>query len=127
MGTGWHSHLQRRCLLRIRKVLHMLPDRDKVRIPMYAIFVWHSSYRVRSASLLFLCVCVVLQMLGVPATLLDPAGSADSFAAAALEGLSLPPTPLTLYIQSRFSIALEVPLAADVPILLDSFFHPPLS
>lgn len=60
-------------------------------------------------------------------TLLDPAGSADSFAAAALEGLSLPPTPLTLYIQSRFSIALEVPLAADVPVLPYSFFHPPLS
>ena len=111
-----------------RKLLRMLPGRDKVRLPMYAIFVRRpSSHSVRGASLiLFLCLCVVCQMLGVPATLLNPAGSADLFAAAHLEGFSVPPTSPTLYVHSGFSIPPEDPLTADVPILLNSLFHPPL-
>ena len=93
---------------------------------MYAI-VRHSSSSVRSGFLVLLCLCVVLQMLGVPATLLDPAGATDSFAGATLEGLSLLQTPPTLYIHRGVNMPREVPMAAHVPILLDFFFHPPLS
>lgn len=99
-----------------------------VRLPMYAVFVRRfASHRFRGAYLiLFLCLCVILQMLGVPATLLDLAGYADLFAASTLEGLTLPPTIPTLYVHSGYSMPLDVPLTADVPILLTSLFRPPL-
>lgn len=93
---------------------------------MYAI-AQQSSQSLKSAFLIILCLCVLLQMLGVAATLLDPAGPADSFAPSALEGFSLPPTPPTLSSDSGMSMPLEGPLITHVPILLDSFFHPPLN
>lgn len=65
-------------------------------------------------------------MLGVPATLLDPAEAADSFAASTLEGFSLPPIPPALHVHSGFCMLLEVPLATHRKILPDSLFHPPL-
>jgi hypothetical protein len=38
-----------------------------------------------------LCLCVMMQMLGVPATLLNPTDSAHALGASVLEGFSVPP------------------------------------
>lgn len=85
------------------------------------------SYSLQGAFLiLFLCLCVALQMLGVPVTLLDLEGSADLSAATALEGLSLPPNPLALLVHNGSSMLPEMPLTVDTPLLPNSLFHPPL-
>jgi hypothetical protein len=76
--------------------------------------------------ILFLCLCVVLQMLGTPATLLSPMASADLVSGLGLEGLSLPQTPLDLNANSHSSISSYAPLTLYLPILLTFVFHPPL-
>ena len=76
--------------------------------------------------ILFLCLCVVLQMLGVPATLLSPNASADLLSASNLEGLSLPQTSSDLNTVRQSIIVSHVPVAQYLPILLTSVFHPPL-
>jgi hypothetical protein len=85
-----------------------------------------SSCRVHGTSLiLFLCLCVVFQMLGVPATLLDLEGSADLIAAAALEGLSLPPNAPASPVQDGSRMLPDVPLTAAIAVPPNSLFHPP--
>jgi len=76
--------------------------------------------------ILFLCLCVVLQMLGVPATLLSPVVSTDLVSSLALEGLSLPQTTLDLNVTCLSSIPSSAPLTLYLPILVSSVFHPPL-
>ncbi len=76
--------------------------------------------------ILFLCLCVVLQMLGVPATLLSPGAPADIPSALSLEGLSLPQTISGLNTGRQSIIVFHVPVTLYLPILLTSVFHPPL-
>jgi hypothetical protein len=76
--------------------------------------------------ILFLCLCVVLQMLGVPATLLSPTAPADIPSAVSLEGLSLPQTFSDLHTGHQSIIVSHVPMTQYLPILLTSVFHPPL-
>ena len=47
---------------------------------------------VRTVAILFLCLSVLIQMLGVPPTLLSPALSLDTLGESVLEGFSIPPT-----------------------------------
>jgi hypothetical protein len=75
---------------------------------------------------LLLCLCIVLQMLGVPATLLSPSPPADVLSALSLEGLSLPQTRSDVNTGRQSSIVLQVPVTLYLPILLTSVFHPPL-
>ena len=95
---------------------------------MYAISICQSSNSsVGGAShILFLCLGIIVQMLGVPATLLEPADSPDLFAAYALEGLTLPTTLPSMHTPSGSSLAINVPLTADIPILPYTLFRPPL-
>ncbi len=76
--------------------------------------------------ILFLCLCVVLQMLGVPATLLSPSAPADILSALSLEGLSLPQALPGLNTGRQSIIVSHVPVTLYSPILLTSVFHPPL-
>src|SRR5262245_29608967 len=76
---------------------------------------------------LFLCVCVVLLMLGVPSTLLSLGDSPDLIPDVSLEGWSLPQTPLDLHADSQSSMLSSSPVARYRPILLTSVFHPPLA
>jgi hypothetical protein len=46
--------------------------------------------RICMAMIMFLCLCVMLHMLGVSATLLDPLEAADIVTASVLEGFSVP-------------------------------------
>lgn len=82
--------------------------------------------RVCMGVAMLLCLVVVVHMLGVPVTLLDPIEAADVLGASALEGFSVPPTVPQLALSSE-----TVPVTADqpsihVPVLASTLFHPPL-
>jgi hypothetical protein len=76
--------------------------------------------------ILLLCLCVVVQMLGVPATLLSPSAPDDILSASNLEGLSLPQTISDLNTGRQSIIVFHVPVTLYLPILLTSVFRPPL-
>lgn len=76
--------------------------------------------------ILFLCLCVALQMLGVPATLLSPGASSNLLSTVSLEGWSLPSIPLDLSANSQAGVPSSAPLMVSLTILLISVFHPPL-
>ena len=75
---------------------------------------------------LLLCLCVALQMLGVPATLLSPAASSNLVSDVNLEGWSLPSTSLNLSVNSQSGIPSSAPFMVYLTIFLTSVFHPPL-
>jgi hypothetical protein len=75
---------------------------------------------------LVLCICVTMQMLGVPGTLLNPALSSDILGSSVLEGFSVPSTLLQLTpLKETFAVT-EKPLSLHLPILASVLFHPPL-
>lgn len=88
----------------------------------------HQSLQSHRATylILLLCLCIVLQMLGVPATLLSPSAPDDVLSASNLEGLSLPQTISYLSTGHQSIIVFPDPVALYLPILLTSVFHPPL-
>lgn len=72
-----------------------------------------------------LCLCVMAQMLGVPATLLSPADSSDLPGSSVLEGFSvIPPSPeLTLPATSIAMVNFSPP--EPVLVIAATLFHPP--
>jgi len=48
--------------------------------------------RMHGDMLMLLCLCIIVHMLGVPMTLLNPGGTDDTLAVSAYEGLSVPST-----------------------------------
>ena len=109
------------------KSLQRLRRNDKLYATMPPISLYRPSPLFRRASfILFLSLCIIVQMLGVPATLLNPVGSDDLSTASMLEGLSLPPTVHDLYVHSGSSVSRDLPSTVQIPVLLHSFFHPPL-
>lgn len=72
-----------------------------------------------------LCLCVVLQILGSPATLFS-AGMSDVLSTAHSEGFSIPPTMFVPEVMS-LSYFLEDALPSfHLPVIAVSYFHPPL-
>lgn len=75
--------------------------------------------------LLWLCLCLTMQMLGVPATLWDTQGVGDTFGVSVLEGFSLPTVlqpPPTPFLSS--SVALSS--VYHVPVVpIHQLFQPP--
>ena len=51
---------------------------------------------------LALCLCIIMEMLGAPGTVLSAGDISDEFSGSVLEGFSLPqmPSPLTLFSES---------------------------
>jgi len=76
---------------------------------------------------MLLCCCVVLQMLGVPATLLDPSAAVDALTASVLEGFSVPPTVPQLSPSFESVPTVDGSPLVHVPVLASAPFHPPLS
>ena len=75
--------------------------------------------------LLWLCLCLAMQMLGVPATLWDTHDGGDTFGASVLEGFSLPTAlqpPPTPFLSSSVAIS-SVHHVSAVPI--HQLFQPP--
>lgn len=74
-----------------------------------------------------LCVCVMVQMLGVPATLLSPADSLDDLLGSSVsEGFSvLPPSP-DMYVPAKSVAAPAFSFLSHVPVIASTVFHPPI-
>jgi hypothetical protein len=75
---------------------------------------------------MFLCVCIILQMLGVPVTLLNPSLASDTLEASVLEGFSVPPTFPELVLSPESVLVSEFYPEVPVPVLASVLFHPPL-
>ena len=75
---------------------------------------------------LFLCVCVVSQMLGAPVTLFSLMLSSDMLTESVSEDFSLPPTVPELGIPSRLRHYQEFHPTLQLPVFVTSVFHPPL-
>jgi len=81
---------------------------------------------VRTVVILLLCLSVIMQMLGVPSTLLSPALSLDTPGESVLEGFSIPPTVPQLILSSETVPVTDAQPSVPVPILAFALFHPPV-
>ena len=81
---------------------------------------------VRTVAILFLCLSIIIQMLGVPTTLLSPTLSLDTLGASVLEGFSIPPTAPQLMLSSETVPVTDAQPSVHVPILASVLFHPPV-
>ena len=73
-----------------------------------------------------LCLCVLFQMLGVPATLLSPGDAADTLGASVLEGFSLLPSLPQLALRAYTWPVVDTHALVHVPVLASAPFHPPV-
>ncbi|MEO7862320.1 MAG: hypothetical protein ABIU05_18185 [Nitrospirales bacterium] len=81
---------------------------------------------IRTVAILFLCLSVIMQMLGVPLTLLSPALSLDTLNESVLEGFSIPPTVPLVTRSSKIGSVTDTQPSVHGPILASAVFHPPL-
>ena len=81
---------------------------------------------VRTVVILFLCFSVIMQMLGVPVTLLSPALSLDTLDASVLEGFSIIATVPQLTLPSDTVPVTDAQPSGPVPILASALFQPPV-
>lgn len=78
------------------------------------------------AIVMLLSLCVIVQMLGVPVTLMNPVEAADTLAVSISEGFSVP--SLLPQLTPSFE---TVPVAdgqptVHMPVLASTLFHPPV-
>ncbi|ALA58906.1 hypothetical protein NITMOv2_2493 [Nitrospira moscoviensis] len=76
--------------------------------------------------MVLLCLCVMVQMLGVPATLLSPDGPSDLLGASVLEGFALLPPVIDLAPSSEAETASDTQYVPLRPLLITVPFHPPV-
>lgn len=74
---------------------------------------------------LALSLCVIMQMLGAPVTLLSAGDTSDEFSESVLEGFSVPQMPPSLTRSSEFLSAVGLPQSAHLLVLASEQFHPP--
>ena len=82
--------------------------------------------KVCRAMAMLLCLCIVVHMLGVPVTLLNPGGAADALATSADEGYSVPsslPQPTPSFAMVPVTDAQPF---VHMPVLASTLFHPPV-
>jgi hypothetical protein len=75
---------------------------------------------------MLLCICIMVQMLGVPVTLLHPAANSDALEASVLEGFSVPPSLPHLMLSSESVPLIESHPSGQAPVLASVPFHPPV-
>jgi len=81
----------------------------------------------RALVIVGLCLCVLVQMLGVPVTLLNPDAEADTMSSSVFEGFSIPPTLPQSALSPDSAPLFDVAPLLQVPLLASALFHPPLS
>ena len=81
---------------------------------------------IRTVVFLFICLAILIQMLGVPLTLLSPALPLDTAGESVLEGFSIPPTVPLVTPSSQPAFVIDTQPSVHVPILASAVFHPPL-
>ena len=89
---------------------------------------WNKNKPTGFVIVMILCVCITLQMLGVPATLLNPAGGeSDTGGGSVLEGFTLLPALVQLMMSRQASALAEQfePSVHDA-VLTAVPFHPPV-
>ena len=77
--------------------------------------------------MLFLCVCVLVQMLGMPTTLFSLLNASDMLVEPTSEDFSLPPRVPGPGTESQPLFYIELSPNVHRPIFITSVFHPPLS
>ena len=77
--------------------------------------------------LILLCLTVVFQMLGVPATLLDAGGTVELGESSVLEGWSIRSSQPDVIPATGSILLAEAQRSVRVPILAGALFRPPLS
>lgn len=77
-------------------------------------------------TILVLCACVMMQMLGVPATLWHSSALPDTFGASVFEGLSLPASTPLVYDELIALLPESIRQNPHIPLLAHSLFHPPV-
>jgi hypothetical protein len=82
--------------------------------------------RAFMAMVLLLSLCVVVQMLGVPVTLLNPMEAADTLADSVSEGFSVPSSRPQLMLSFRKISATDDQPSMHVLVLASALFHPPV-
>jgi len=82
--------------------------------------------KVCMAMVMLLCICIMVQMLGVPVTLLNPGGAADTLAVSVSEGFSVPSSLPQLMPSVEMVPVTDAQLSVHVPVLASVLFHPPI-
>jgi hypothetical protein len=83
--------------------------------------------RAGACLVLLLCLSVFMQMLGVPAPLLDAGGSFEIGESSVQEGWSIHATAFHLPTSPHLALIAAAEPSVCVPILTRVLFHPPLS
>jgi hypothetical protein len=78
------------------------------------------------AMVMLLCMCIMVQMLGVPVTLLNPGGAADTLAVSVSEGFSVPSSLPQLTPSGEMVPVTDAQPSVHVPVLASVLFHPPI-
>lgn len=81
--------------------------------------------KVYMAMVMLLCLCVMVQMLGVPATLLHPLEPVDTLAVSVSEGFSVPSSFPQLTPSVEMVLVTDLPLSVHMLVLASALFHPP--
>lgn len=76
--------------------------------------------------MLCLCACVIVQMLGVPTTLLNAGDLSDPLGSAVLEGFSVPPPAPELPLATMGAPSWHASPILHVPVIASAVFHPPV-
>lgn len=75
---------------------------------------------------MLLCLCIMVQMLGVPMTLLSPTGTVDTLAVSASEWFAVPPSIPQPTPSVEMVPVTDAPPSVHVPVLASVLFHPPV-
>jgi hypothetical protein len=78
------------------------------------------------AMVMVLCFLVVVQILGVPVTLLSPPEVADTVAGSVLGGGSIPPSLSQLMASFETISVTDAQAIVHTPVLVSTLFHPPV-
>jgi len=82
--------------------------------------------KVCLAMVVLLCLCIVVQMLGAPMTLLVLEVAADAPAVSASEGFSIPSSLSQLTPSVDMVLATDEQPSTHVLVLASKLFHPPV-
>ncbi|MDK2744305.1 MAG: hypothetical protein H8K03_11210 [Nitrospira sp.] len=88
-------------------------------------FLDHS--RITVYLIVFLCVCVLVQMLGLPITMLNFFTPDDLLTASICADPSIVPSVPELHLTNPLSFCVDRDPSLTPPLFITSVFHPPLT
>jgi hypothetical protein len=88
---------------------------------------WRHHPRAIIGLVALLCVCVLVQMLGAPVTLLSLLKTSDMLTESSCEDPSVLPAVPELRPTNALHLCVDGPPSPHLPVLATSVFHPPLT